>query len=72
MRSKKEREKIKAREEEFPYLSPQFLSTFHRFLYFAPLSTIRTLGTGYVRILVQGQCNVISNQFVLLKGTLKH
>ena len=34
VRSKKEREKIKARE------SP---STFHRFLYFALLSTIRTL-----------------------------
>ena len=30
----KEREKIKAREEE------RSLSTFHRFLYFAPLSTI--------------------------------
>ena len=25
-----------------------------------------------VRILVQGQCNVISNQFELLNGTLKH
>ena len=34
MRSKKEREKIKAREEE---RSP---STFHRFLYSSPLSTI--------------------------------
>ena len=32
--------------EVFPHLSPQSPSTFHRFLYFAPLSTIWTLGTG--------------------------
>ena len=30
----------------FPHLSPQSPSTFHRFLYFAPLSTIWMLGTG--------------------------
>ena len=35
--------------EREPHLSPQFPSTFHRFLYFAPLSTIWTLGTGYWR-----------------------
>ena len=32
--------------EVFPYPSPQSPSTFHRFLYIAPLSTIWTLGTG--------------------------
>ena len=49
VRSKKEREKIKAREGERweRHLSPQSPSTFHRFLYSAPLSTIWTLGTGY-------------------------
>ena len=31
----------------YTHLSPQSPSTFHRFLYFAPLSTIWTLGTGY-------------------------
>ena len=35
------------REGGFPHLSPQSPSTFHRFLYFAPLSTIWTLWTGY-------------------------
>ena len=34
--------------ERFPRLSPQFRSTFHSFLYFEPLSTIWTLGTGYL------------------------
>ena len=41
---KRSAKKIKAREGE---RSPQSPSTFYRYLYFAPLSTIWTLGTGY-------------------------
>ena len=47
-------EQCKVKGSANPHLSPQSPSTFHRFLYSTPLSTIWTLGTGYHQTCEQG------------------
>ena len=76
---KRSAKKIKAREgERWGHLSPQSPSTFYRYLYFAPLSTIWTLGTGYAngkRLSCYGYLKTVwllSNKFSLLLPNLEN